>query len=584
MRQVPRWQIWVPRLLLLGVALLAVQLGLGIAARSVVTRSTQAALGIPVEIEHSRVALGERRVLLGKLEFNASPQADGRFATADVCDLELEARPLLHKQFIARQGYLGGLRLDVASAVSAAAAGRDASSLKWFRDDADQVAAQWFTRVAERLHQDAAARLESVKHTEAFLVTWSRACAAIDARGQELDRQAAEIENAVESNRANPLRNVPFLAELPRKAAELQAKFTELCNQLEEQAELLEHDRRAIVAARRRDEEAIGKPPTLDPINADAITAYLLRSEATKPLSQIGDVLQWARTTWPKTQPKSTSGGRGEDVLFAGCGARPNFLVRALQLRGTARVANQPVELRGVLTDFSSSPAVHNEPMRLRLRAAGSLPVELQATVDRTRGAFRDALLIDADGILLPAVQLGRADQIALTVEPSAASLSISLSAENDQLTGELQIVQRNVRIVAAVGREFSDIPLAQALNESLGKVNSLATRISLAGTLKEPKCTLWSNLGAAVAEAMQRAAERSGGQRTRALLAEAARLEDEQLATAERQISEQQARWSTRVATVGKQLQTMVAAQRPNERLSPSRVGRRLPGSSLVR
>lgn len=578
-----RWQIWLPRLLLCGVIVLAIQLGLGLVARSVIVRSVQTATGITLDAKYSKVEIGAGRVILGNLQFASSTEIPSSVATADVCDVELETQPLLHKQFIAKRGYLDGLQIDVPSAIPTDASQKGPATTHWFRDDADQVAAAWFSHVAERLQQDAT-RFESMKQTEAFLASWTSQCTEIDAHGHELDKLAAEVLESVAANQANPLRKVTFLTELPQRVAELQKKFAELRDQIEKQSDQLEQRRRSIVAARRHDVELANKPLTLDPVSADALTAYLLRSQATRPLDQLSVILQWARLTWPNTPSRLASGNRGEDILFAGCEARPSFLIRALNMHGTARIASQPIELRGVLTNLSNSPVNHGEPIRLRMLAAGSMPVELQATIDRTRGALRDSLLIDADGVLLPALKLGQPDQVAVTVQPSTASLSISLSAEGDKISGEIQVVQHDVHIAASTGNEFSKFALSQAMDDSLGKLNSLATRISLSGTIKEPKCTLWSNLGSAVAEAMRRAAERVGNERTRELLAEAARQEDEHLASAERHLNEQQARWNDKLASLSQQLEIVATAERPSDRLSPSRVGRRLPGNSLIR
>ncbi len=578
-----RWQTWLPRLLFLGVALLAIQLALGLVARSVVVRSTQTATGMTLDAQYSKVEIRAGRVILGNLQFASTADVPSSVATAEVCELELEKQPLLHKQFIVRRGQLDGLQLDLPNSLAAQTAKKGTVTVDWFRDDADQVAAAWFSQVAQRLQQDAA-QFDSMKQTEAFLASWTGQCTDIDTRGHELDQLATEILDSVAANQANPLRKVTFLAELPQRVAELQKKFADLRDRIDQQGDQLEQRRRNIVAARRRDVELVNKPIALDPVSADDLTAYLLRNEAVNPLDQLNAILQWARTTWPNSSVRPASGTRGEDVLFAGCEAQPNFLIRSLNLQGTARVANQPVELRGVLTNLSNSPVNHSEPIRLRLLACGPLPVELQATVDRTRGALHDSLLIDADGVLLPALKLGQPEQIALAVQPSIASLSISMSADGDKLTGEIQVVQHDVHLASSTGNEFSKFALSPALDDSLGKLNSLATRISLSGTIQEPKCALWSNLGSAVVEAMQRAAERVRSERTRELLAEAARQEDEQLASAERHLNERQAHWNTRFASLSKQLQTVATAERPSDRLSPSRVGRRLPGNSLVR
>ena len=71
-------------------------------------------------------------------------------------------------------------------------------------------------------------------------------------------------------------------------------------------------------------------------------------------------------------------------------------------------------------------------------------------------------------------------------------------------------MVQQKVQITPVLNGSGSTA-LSAAMSDTLGSVNSIATRISWAGTLNEPTCTLWSNLGAAVAEAMQRAVRRDG-------------------------------------------------------------------------
>jgi hypothetical protein len=127
-------------------------------------------------------------------------------------------------------------------------------------------------------------------------------------------------------------------------------------------------------------------------------------------------------------------------------------------------------------------------------------------------------------------------------------------------------------------------VPIGAALGETLGRIDSLATRASLGGTLSEPTCTLWSNLGPAVAEAIERALERAGGEHARAVFAEAGRQEDERLTTVEQQISEQQARWSARFADVRGQLQTIARRDNPLDRQVPHRIGGRIPAGSMFR
>src|SRR5262249_48950508 len=157
-----------------------------------------------------------------------------------------------------------------------------------------------------------------------------------DARGQELNQRLAELNKSLEAAESNPLRSGKFLADLPKTLAELQSDFAGLSADLERLPDQLETERRAIVAARRQDEEQLRRQVLAEPADASALSAYLLRAEAAKPLNGLIDWLRWTRgeaRTECQTQPCVT---RGKDVLFAGCRSEPNFLIRAVELCGTA--------------------------------------------------------------------------------------------------------------------------------------------------------------------------------------------------------------------------------------------------------
>jgi uncharacterized protein (TIGR03545 family) len=272
------------------------------------------------------------------------------------------------------------------------------------------------------------------------------------------------------------------------------------------------------------------------------------------------------------------------NVIFAGCRPAPGLVVRELQLQGTARVAGQPVEFLGTLSDFSTAPSRHPQPIQLRLKSTRSLPLQLQATVDRTGAAPRDELLLDCGGMVLPETKLGRSDELSMLLAPSAASLSVSVAVQGQQLTGDIQLVQRQVAMTPALHRQLRNLPLGAPLQEALGNIDALATRVALRGTLQEPKCSLWSNLGAAVAESLDRALGRAAQQHTRALLAKAQQQVDERLAALERQSVEQQAKLLAQSDELSAELAQIAREQTPAKRLSHEQLGGRLPAGSLFR
>jgi uncharacterized protein (TIGR03545 family) len=588
MRRSPRWQTWTIRLLIAGVVALAAQFGLDVAVRSFAVRSGKAVFRADVEVGHSHLSLLKRRVVLDGLQVANPYNLASNLLEADRCELELATQPLLFEQVVVNRGRLSGLRFAAFDDSAAEANGDRAASSNvaagWFHDDADAAASAWFSHLSERLNQDVSGQFESVQKTEAFCASWAEQSASLEARGADLNREAATLQQGCEAAQANPLRGGTFLSDLPQKLAALQKRFADLNAELEKLPDQLETERRAIVAARRHDEQLAAQPLKLASAEADALSTYLLRENAAKPVGDLVTLLKWIRETVPAEAAKKPSGCRGEDILFAGCQDRSNILVRALELEGTARITNRAVELRGAVSNFTTSPALLNEPMRLRLQAIGAMPVELQASIDRSHGVVHDTIVMDCQGLLLPPVELGRPDEVAMTLGPSTGSLSVSVATDGDKLNGEIQMVQRNVHLAPAAGGGFRDAAIASALDESLGHVESLATRVTISGTLAEPKCTLWSNLGAAVAEAMERAVQRAGSQHTRSQMVAAGNHGDEQLTVVERQMTEQQARWKNRFAAINVELRTVAAEDQPTDRLSPERLGRRLPNNSLFR
>jgi hypothetical protein len=143
--------------------------------------------------------------------------------------------------------------------------------------------------------------------------------------------------------------------------------------------------------------------------------------------------------------------------------------------------------------------------------------------------------------------------------------------------------VQQQVRVKPAVVAELAQAGVGNALAECLSTIDSFATRVSLGGTLAEPTCQVWSNIGPAVAEAMERALERTREPFCKRLLAEAQQRVDARLAQLDRQIAEGQEAIAPRLTVSANTLEALTDGQRP-VRISLEDLGRRLPAESLFR
>jgi len=199
------------------------------------------------------------------------------------------------------------------------------------------------------------------------------------------------------------------------------------------------------------------------------------------------------------------------------------------------------------------------------------------------RGDDAVARLPRCGNFVLPKLRLGRSNKLRLSLAPTTASLNVRITLDGDRLSGDVQLVEREVQITPTVGDELARLGVDDELKRSLAEIDSLTTRVSLTGTLDQPKCQVVSNLGPVVAAAMNRALARAAAGFTRQLLTESHHRVDERLANLDRQIADAQAALEPQLADANDSLDQL-SKNATTERLSLDHLGRRLPEDSLFR
>ena len=314
MRRWLHWQFVVPRVLTLVVAVLAVQYVLGIVARSIAIQAGEAASGVRVDVGHARVSLGDRRVVFAGLRVVNERKPSQNVLEADRIELKFAAVPALHKQAVVESGRISGLRFSgfADQAGDAKSAAKVGASSELFKSDADLAARKWLDRLNGQFTLDAVKDFDSVARTETFCTNWSKQSAVLESRLQEVDGRAAELQQAIETAEANPLRNDKLLEELRKKVADVQKEFAAFRADVDKLPDVLDTERRAIVAARRHDDEAVEKRLQLDSVEANSLSAYLLRDEAARQLNELVGWVRWMRAMAPAdVKTAECSSGRG---------------------------------------------------------------------------------------------------------------------------------------------------------------------------------------------------------------------------------------------------------------------------------
>ncbi|MEM8865114.1 MAG: TIGR03545 family protein [Planctomycetota bacterium] len=557
-----RWGYIVPRLAILITLVCVSEFASGWLVKSAIRSAGEPALGARIDIARSKASLLHSHVSLRGLQIANPDEPMTNRVEADAVELDLDGAALLRKRGVVTHGVIRGLQFGTSRAKSGElpdaddpsteSAGKAPWEISGLADAAGDRAKQWLDNLGDRFTGDMQEQFESPKLARSLRDKWPAKYAELAATAEAIRNDAQQLKEQVSEARKNPLRNAAYLKSVPTRVSVLESKLRQLYTDVEALPGLVEADRQAVAAARLHDEQLVRETLAVDNLDAASLSAYLLGEELAGPMNQLVGWLRWARQMAPArvNQMAAPERSRGVDVLFAGVRPRPDLLIETLELSGATRLGGRPVALSGQLTNVTSHPAIHGEPVRLTLNTTGAIPLRVQATIDRTGPIARDELLADCEGLIIPATKLGGDKWLGLSVAASPASLNISIQLDGDQLTGDVQLVQHTVDVTPlgdlqqASGINAAAVaPLRDALASNLKKLPTIATRVDLAGTLDEPEFNLWSNLGPAVAQAMESALQNTIDTQTDRLLAASRAEVDEQLAKLDGELAAAQAK-----------------------------------------
>ncbi|TWU00040.1 hypothetical protein Pla108_09830 [Botrimarina colliarenosi] len=582
----------VPRLVLLVVLFCLLEFGSGWALKRAMIAGGQAAIGARVEVDRADVSVVETRATLTGLRI-ANPQRPmENLLEAEKIEIDFESDSLLRRKAIADHGSVRGLRFGTPRETSGALNPDDeqaSTAPGWLGDAAkqavDQAAEKWIASLEAKLsgeYDD----FESVRLAQDLSKRWPERFAAVAADAKALQAEVELLRDQAKEARANPLRNAEFLAKAPERVAQLRGRLANLHAELASLPTDVAADRRRVDQARLADETRLRERLQIDQLDPQSLTSQLLGERMTGAVRDVVGWVRWTREMVPATKPgrSVTPRDRGVDVHFVGVRQRPDLLIRQLEIAGSARLAGRPVELSGVVTDFTTSPALHGEPMRLTLHTTGGLPLEVRATIDRTGPQPIEELIVDCPTLDLPKTELGNAAKFALTMAPSTSSLSVSIRVEGERLSGDVQLIQDRVALTPTVGPSAGPLVtrLGGAVGERLANIARPATRVTLSGTLNDPHMALWSTLGPAVAESLETAAVTLARDEAERQLASTKQKVAGELASLERKLDEAMTKLTAQVDAPRLEIERLasgwIGEQLGRGTFSFEQLGKRLP------
>jgi uncharacterized protein (TIGR03545 family) len=540
-----RWRYVLPRLAILAALYAAVHWGLDPALKYAVVASGEAALGAKVEVADLATSILDGEIVVTGFAAANPSKPMRNLVEAEQTRLKLDFSALLHKRLVVEDGLVRGVRFDSERMISGAieTAPESAEAGPSMFDPAiaaaSDAAVEWFVGLQGRLEEDLESKLATPRVARELEVRWQRQYEALRQRADELAARAKQLERDVREAKKNPLRSIELLAGLQQQLVATQSELKTTLAEIKDLPAQAQADRVAIDAARKQDQQFLQDALVALKTDKGQLTEYLLGETAYGYLTESVGWVQYVRSWIPKSKMERPARARGTNVLFADR-RRPKLLVERVTLTGSARLGGQPLELTGLLTDATTEPEFHDRPLQLHLQSSGGVAGSVLVTIDRRGGAAHDTLVLDCPSVLVGERTLGKADALAVTVAPGAASIKAELTLDGDQLVGVIRVRQSST--LAAATPKLRDDRIAAMLADSLRGVDRLEATINLSGTLRRPKCQIESNLGGQLADGMSGALRKYLAERRDRLAAKVQARVDEQLARLDAKRQEAQA------------------------------------------
>lgn len=545
----------VARLILLGVLAFLVTLSGPTALRWAVLESVRATGDMRLQVSQLSGAWNDGQVTAEHALLLDAAHDDQLMATVERAELRVDPLQLARRRLVVREGTLQGVRFE-----------SDCDRPTWLRkcacaqsDTAQVLGEAWQAAVVDD-SATAEDRLESLKLIQQLTPGWTQEYDRIIQAAKAWQLRFDELDELVRQVGENPLRMTPAYRARLEQLSHVGREIEQLATDLETLQARIEEDENRIISTYEQDLEQLQVHQTLDPIDGDCLSYYLLerawRERIASWMSWIRDTRSAVATAAPGKYRRANS--RGIDVFFA-AERTPGLLVENLHLTGTGRLGAEEFQFHGTVQDYSDQPAGHGQPLVVRMEASGNAALRLEAILDRTGPRSHDTIRVACDALPAPLSVLGRREEFAVEVGPGAMKVVMTLDLDGDALSGRVDFEQPSASLHPLWPGSDAPLPLNESASTALREVREIKGSIALSGSLKFPSWRLESTLGGEVAERMHGILEQELQRRSEQLVAQTRDLLRGQLENVDQEIERRDQLAVDELTTKARDLETFL-------------------------
>jgi len=511
-----RWSYLVPRLILLAAAVALVWLGLDPLLRWMLISLGQGVSRAKVDIGQVSTRLATTEVSLRDIQVADASDPTRNLFEAEELALGFERDSLLKRKFVVREARITGLRFGTERTTPGTLQRR--SLLDLLPDDLAEhldpgqlveFGRTWLERFAVLLKRNVTEeveQLQSVKLARELSVRWPADLACMEARADEMKARADRLRKLAASGSDDLVKNLQNAEKILTEVDSLLKDIAALGSEVERLRDQATGDSRRIVAAKDEDIRHLREQFRLDDLESGGLSDYLLGRELNQRIETAARWIRWVRQHVPgKAQSAGAARARGVDVALPGLPPEPDFLIRSLTLEGEGQSEGKRFEFRGTAQGITSQPAVYGQPAVFHLEIRGPVATQIEAVLDRSQKVARDYFTVECPALAQPKRLLGKPDQVAVTVSPGNARLSLRLEVAGEEVSGRLSLRQEPIELRAELAAAYGGQEMANRLQDALREVHMLDVTAELSGTLERPAWKLRSTLGDQLAQAFQR-------------------------------------------------------------------------------
>jgi uncharacterized protein (TIGR03545 family) len=511
-----RWSYLVPRLILLAALAALVWVGLDPLLRWTLISLSQSVSTAKVDIGQVNARPASTEVSLRDIQVADARDPTRNLFEAEEIALGFETSSLLKRKFVVREGRIAGLRFGTERTTPGTLQRRNLLDLVpddlAERLDPGQLVEfgrTWLERFVVLLKRNVTEeveQLQSVRLARELSVRWPADLARMEARAEEMKARADRLRKLANSGSDDVVKNLQNAEKILTEVDSLLKDIAAFRSEVERLRDQAVRDSRSVVAAKDEDIRHIREQFRLDDLESGGLSEYLLGHELNQRVQTAARWIRWVRQHVPSKAPStSPARARGVDVALAGLSSEPDFLIRSLSVEGEGQSEGKRFEFRGTAQGITSQPAVYGQPAVFHLEIRGPVAMQIEAVLDRSQKVARDYFTVECPALAQPKRLLGKPDQVAVTVSPGNARLSLRLELVGEEVSGRLSLRQEPIELKPELAAAYGGQEMANRLQDALREVHTLDATAELSGTLERPAWKLRSTLGDQLAQAFQR-------------------------------------------------------------------------------